>query len=155
MHITHTFRHSSTTMAFSVFFSRLRQSSSKSINRFIQTSIHHKPQSQTLINTIPTTSTSNNNNNQSWLTRLLPILLTVSGGSLALQSPSLCDAPNLHERYFITFSLIWLGMKYECLCGCRGGRIGGKDSTEQVVKGDYKPVPPELLHQLKAICQVN
>ena len=38
--------------------------------------------------------------------------------------------------------------------GFRVGRIGGKDSTKYVVKGTYKPVPPELISELKAMCQV-
>nr|GFC36230.1 D-lactate dehydrogenase [cytochrome], mitochondrial-like [Tanacetum cinerariifolium] len=36
-----------------------------------------------------------------------------------------------------------------------GVRIGGKDSTEHVVKGTYKPIPSELISELKAICQDN
>lgn len=36
----------------------------------------------------------------------------------------------------------------------RGLPIGGKGSTEFVVKGYHKEVPKELIHELKAICQV-
>ncbi|PWA80685.1 FAD-linked oxidases family protein [Artemisia annua] len=119
-------------MTYSSLLSRLR-SSSKPIrfikNTFIQTK--HTPiidNSNILINS---------NKKESWLTSLLPIVVAVSGGSLAFQmqkNQSLCDAPNLQER---------------------GVRIGGKDSTEHVVKGTYKPVPPELINELKAICQDN
>ncbi|GKC21099.1 hypothetical protein Tco_1023249, partial [Tanacetum coccineum] len=59
-----------------------------------------------------------------------------SGGSFAFQlqnKPSLCDAPNLQERV---------------------KQIGGKDSIDHAVKGSYKAIAPELITQLKAICQV-
>ncbi|XP_076892244.1 D-lactate dehydrogenase [cytochrome], mitochondrial-like [Bidens hawaiensis] len=117
----------------STLLSRLR-SYSKSL-KFIQTSINHTPQSQSRI--LNTTFLINSNHRQSWNTCLLPIILAVSGGSLVFQfqkSPSLCDAPSLQES---------------------GVRIGGKGSTEHVVKGDYKPVPPELVDELKAICLDN
>ncbi|KAF5770283.1 putative oxidoreductase [Helianthus annuus] len=119
-------------MAFSGLLSRLRPSS-KPI-RFIHNFIKHTPKSQSPILDSTILNNHNNNNYQSWRTFLLPIIL---GGSLAIhfqKNPSLCDAPNLQET---------------------GGRIGGKDSTELVVKGSYKPVPSELIHELKAICQDN
>ncbi|XP_024980401.1 D-lactate dehydrogenase [cytochrome], mitochondrial [Cynara cardunculus var. scolymus] len=123
-------------MAFSNWFSRLR--SSYKPNKFIQNSfIHskHTPQSRSLENTV--IINSNNSNKQSWRSFLLPIVLAVSGGSFAFhlqKNASLCDAPNHQERV---------------------GRIGGKDSTKYVVKGTYKPVPSELIRELKAICQDN
>ena len=36
----------------------------------------------------------------------------------------------------------------------RGVSIGGKGSTEFVVKGSHKELPQELIDKLKAICQV-
>lgn len=39
-------------------------------------------------------------------------------------------------------------------CVVRGVRIGGKDSTDYVVKGSHKKVPEELIDELKAICEV-
>ena len=36
----------------------------------------------------------------------------------------------------------------------RGVSIGGKGSTEFVVKGSHKELPQELIDELKAICQV-
>lgn len=35
-----------------------------------------------------------------------------------------------------------------------GASFGGKGSTDYVVKGSHKKVPQELIHELKAICQV-
>lgn len=40
------------------------------------------------------------------------------------------------------------------LLGFRGVSVGGKGSTEFVVKGSHKDIPRELLDELKAICQV-
>jgi len=37
---------------------------------------------------------------------------------------------------------------------CRDITVGGKDSTEAVVKGEYKQVPKELISQLKTILEV-
>ncbi|KAJ9540493.1 hypothetical protein OSB04_026999 [Centaurea solstitialis] len=113
------------------FFSRLRSSSYK-LNKFIQNT---HPQSRTTLHSSSINS-NNNKNNQSWRSFLLPVVLAVSGGSFALQLhkyPSLCDDdPNHHQQ-----------------------TIGGKDSTKYVVKGTYKPVPPDLITELKAICQDN
>ncbi|XP_023751426.1 D-lactate dehydrogenase [cytochrome], mitochondrial isoform X1 [Lactuca sativa] len=129
-------------MAFFTWLSRARSSCkpSKFFQNFFVQSNHtarfqFQSQSRILENTIIVNSS--NSNKQSWRTYLLPIVLAISGGSLALQlqkNPSLCDSPNLQER---------------------SGRIGGKDSTERVVKGSYKPVPPELITELKTICQDN
>ncbi|XP_071707655.1 D-lactate dehydrogenase [cytochrome], mitochondrial-like [Rutidosis leptorrhynchoides] len=125
-------------MAFSNLLFRFR-SSSKPIkliqNSFIYSKQTAQFQSQSRI--LEKTISTNTKNNQSWMSYLLPIVIVVSGGSLALQLPknlSQCDAPDLQERDV---------------------RIGGKDSTEHVVKGSYKPVPPELITELKAICQDN
>jgi len=37
----------------------------------------------------------------------------------------------------------------------RGVNIGGKGSTQFVVKGSHKEFPQELLEELKIICQVR
>ncbi|GJX67088.1 D-lactate dehydrogenase [cytochrome], mitochondrial isoform X1 [Tanacetum coccineum] len=119
-------------MTYFSLLSRLR-SSSKPI-RFIKNTFTQTKHTPIIDNT---TILINSNKKQSWLTSLLPIVVAVSGGSLAFQmqkNHSLCDAPNLQQR---------------------GVRIGGKDSTEHVVKGTYKPVPSELINELKAICQDN
>eukprot|EP00257_Ricinus_communis_P018973 XP_015577821.1 D-lactate dehydrogenase [cytochrome], mitochondrial isoform X2 [Ricinus communis] len=65
---------------------------------------------------------------------LLPftVAATVSAGSLAFYFQpqlSLCDASNLDSR------------------------IGGKNSTDFVVKGTHKKVPQQLIDELKAICR--
>ncbi|XVF55934.1 hypothetical protein PTKIN_Ptkin06aG0075600 [Pterospermum kingtungense] len=69
---------------------------------------------------------------------LLPLALAVSAGSLAFQSqdirPSLCEPTSLDSRKV---------------------SVGGKASTEFVVKGIHKEVPQELIDDLKAICQDN
>ncbi|XP_047157548.1 D-lactate dehydrogenase [cytochrome], mitochondrial-like [Vigna umbellata] len=66
-------------------------------------------------------------------TSLLPFALALSAGSLALHphfSPSFCDSD-------------------------RGVNVGGKGSTQYVVKGSQKEFPRELLEELKIICQEN
>ncbi|CAN1277911.1 D-lactate dehydrogenase [cytochrome], mitochondrial [Linum perenne] len=72
-----------------------------------------------------------------WSTSLLPMSVAlVSAASIAAQpQPSLCDhhASNFDDS----------------------PRIGGKDSTEFVVKGSHKQVPQQLLNELQAICQDN
>lgn len=95
-------------MAFFTWLSRARSSCkpSKFFQNFFVQSNHtarfqFQSQSRILENTIIVNSS--NSNKQSWRTYLLPIVLAISGGSLALQlqkNPSLCDSPNLQERYF-------------------------------------------------------
>ncbi|KAL0308222.1 UNVERIFIED_CONTAM: D-lactate dehydrogenase [cytochrome], mitochondrial [Sesamum radiatum] len=75
----------------------------------------------------------------SWPGPLLPLALAVSAGSLAFRSCddnglSYCQAPNFDQT---------------------SKRIGGKDSTNYLVKGSYKKVPQELIDELKAICKEN
>ncbi|XVE61341.1 hypothetical protein DITRI_Ditri06bG0031700 [Diplodiscus trichospermus] len=74
----------------------------------------------------------------SWSCSLLPLALAVSAGSLAFQSqniqPSHCEPTNQDSGKV---------------------SIGGKASTEFVVKGIHQEVPPELIDDLKAICQDN
>ncbi|XVE96218.1 hypothetical protein REPUB_Repub02eG0202800 [Reevesia pubescens] len=126
-------------MAFSFWLSRLRSCSMKSsfCNAFRVSSYVHKFQ-------FSTTTSQNNLADKtqtqffSWSSSLLPLALAVSAGSLAFQSQniqsSLCEPTNLDSRKV---------------------RIGGKASTEFVVKGIHKEVPQQLLDELKAICQDN
>ncbi|CAI0402433.1 unnamed protein product [Linum tenue] len=69
-----------------------------------------------------------------WPASLVPLSVAlISAGSLAAQpQPSLCDHDSNLENH---------------------PRIGGKGSTDFVVKGSHKQVPKELLDELKAICQ--
>ncbi|KAK1287928.1 hypothetical protein QJS10_CPB19g01268 [Acorus calamus] len=70
---------------------------------------------------------------------ILPLAVAASAGfgiALDLQSdPAACDSG--HE-----------GSE-------SGGRVGGKDSTELVVRGLHKEVPRELIEELKAVCETN
>ncbi|KDP21933.1 hypothetical protein JCGZ_03071 [Jatropha curcas] len=69
-----------------------------------------------------------------WSSSLLPLTLAATAGSLAFHfqsEPSYCDASNLDSR------------------------IGGKSSTEFLVRGSHKKVPQELIDELRAICQDN
>ncbi|KAL3642767.1 hypothetical protein CASFOL_013582 [Castilleja foliolosa] len=75
----------------------------------------------------------------SWAASLLPLALAVSAGSIVFESghsngPSYCQAPNLDRT---------------------GKSIGGKGSTDYVVKGSHKKVPQVLIEKLKAICKEN
>lgn len=124
-------------MAFSSWFARLR-SSSKPIYSSLRNSIFNKhSRSITILNEAVSSDQRQSPRILSWASSLLPMALAVSAGSLALQSQqnlSLCDAPNLDQT---------------------GVRIGGKDSTDYVVKGSHKKVPEELIDELKAICEDN
>jgi D-lactate dehydrogenase (cytochrome) len=97
----------------------------------------HNPQ----FNVIAEQVVTNSNDKQkalSWLSSLLPMAFAVSVGSFTLQShrnPSLCHSNTLGDQ--------------------RDVRIGGKGSTEYVVKGSHEKVPQELIQELKAICQDN
>ncbi|XP_050244502.1 D-lactate dehydrogenase [cytochrome], mitochondrial isoform X2 [Quercus robur] len=124
-------------MAFSYWLSRLRSSSKSFFYSNLQTSHFHNlktPKPHT------TTPIFHSHTSKNPLLALLPAALAVSlsAGSLALQSqsnPSFCDASNLDSA--------------------RGVSIGGKGSTEFVVKGSHKELPQELIDELKAICQDN
>ncbi|KAI5679698.1 hypothetical protein M9H77_00925 [Catharanthus roseus] len=124
-------------MAFSSWFARLR-SSSKPIYSSLRNSIFNKhSRSITILNEAVSSDQRQSPRILSWANSLLPMALAVSAGSLALQSQqnlSLCDSPNLDQT---------------------GVRIGGKDSTDYVVKGSHKKVPEELIDELKAICEDN
>ncbi|XP_010519987.1 PREDICTED: D-lactate dehydrogenase [cytochrome], mitochondrial isoform X2 [Tarenaya hassleriana] len=74
-----------------------------------------------------------------WSSSLLPVAIAVSAASIAFQSqtqPSLCESSASGSN-------------------SRGMTVGGKDSTEFVVKGDLKEVSQELIAELKAILQDN
>ncbi|KAK9986540.1 hypothetical protein SO802_031491 [Lithocarpus litseifolius] len=124
-------------MAFSYWLSRLRSSSKSFFYSNLQTSNFHNlktPKPHT------TTPIFHSHTSKNPLLALLPAVLagSLSVGSLALQSqsnPSFCDASNLDSA--------------------RGVSIGGKGSTEFVVKGSHKELSQELIDELKAICQDN
>lgn len=123
-------------MAFSSFFSRLR-SCSKPICRNLRTSNFQRPHIPSSLTEPVTCSRKGQGTIPSWVASLIPLALAVSAGSLALQSqnyPSLClnDAP---------------------LSDPKSGKNGGKGSTDYVVKGSLRKVPPELIEELKGICQ--
>ncbi|KAM4079332.1 hypothetical protein ACJW30_09G108300 [Castanea mollissima] len=124
-------------MAFSYWLSRLRSSSKSFFYSNLQTSHFHNLKTPKPHTTTPIFHSHTSNNPS---LALLPAALAVSlsAGSLALQSqsnPSFCDASNLDSA--------------------RGVSIGGKGSTEFVVKGSHKELPQELIDELKAICRDN
>ncbi|KAL5135593.1 D-lactate dehydrogenase [cytochrome], mitochondrial [Glycine soja] len=90
---------------------------------------------RTLHKNAPSTIFNNHGTRKNaWPTSLLPLALAVSAGSLALQphfNPSFCDTDD------------------------RGVGVGGKGSTQYVVKGSQKEFPRELLQDLKIVCQDN
>ncbi|KAJ1390674.1 FAD-binding, type 2 [Sesbania bispinosa] len=113
------------------WFSRFRSSSKHLLNRTLHTFTPHKnaPATTNVFNSHRTT--------KPWSSSMLPLALAVSAGALALQphfDPSLCDASD---------------------ADIRGVSIGGKGSTQYVVKGSQKELPQELLEELKTICQDN
>ncbi|XP_049372945.1 D-lactate dehydrogenase [cytochrome], mitochondrial isoform X2 [Solanum verrucosum] len=125
-------------MAFSSLFSRLR-SCSKPICRNLRTSNFQRPHIPSSLTEPVTCSRKGQGTIPSWVASLIPLALAVSAGSLALQSqnyPSRClnDAP---------------------LSDLKSVKTGGKGSTDYVVKGSLRKVPPELIEELKGICQDN
>ncbi|TYI65322.1 hypothetical protein E1A91_D09G149300v1 [Gossypium mustelinum] len=128
-------------MGFSFWLARLRSCSNKSAfsNAFRDSFYHYKSQLNTCQKNLPSTIAEKTNSHAfSWSSCLLPLAFAVSAGSLTFQShnnhPSLCEPSNLDSRKVT---------------------IGGKASTEFVVKGTHKEVPQELIDELKAICQDN
>ncbi|KAK8554090.1 hypothetical protein V6N13_073008 [Hibiscus sabdariffa] len=128
-------------MAFSHWLARLRSCSKKSAfsNAFCDYFYHNKFQFSTCPNNLPSTIAEKTRTRFfSWSSSLLPLAFAVSAGSLAFRSqniqPSLCEPTNLDSRI---------------------ATIGGKASTEFVVKGIHKQIPQELIDELKAICQDN
>ncbi|XP_015577820.2 D-lactate dehydrogenase [cytochrome], mitochondrial isoform X1 [Ricinus communis] len=112
-------------MAFASWLSRLRSASKTSYGNVASAYFHNiRPQSTTTAKT-------------PFLLLPFTVAATVSAGSLAFYFQpqlSLCDASNLDSRV-------------DCF------RIGGKNSTDFVVKGTHKKVPQQLIDELKAICR--
>ncbi|EOY09668.1 FAD-linked oxidases family protein isoform 3 [Theobroma cacao] len=130
-------------MAFSFWLARLRllSCSKKSAvpNASRQSSYLDKFQFSGSQKNVPSTTAEKTKTQFfSWSSSLLPLALAVSAGSLAFQAqntqPSLCEPTNIDSRKV---------------------SIGGKTSTEFVVKGIHKDVPQELIDELMAICQDN
>lgn len=72
-----------------------------------------------------------------WSSSLFPLAIAASATSFAylnLSNPSISESSSALDSRDIT--------------------VGGKDSTEAVVKGEYKQVPKELISQLKTILEV-
>ncbi|GLT88389.1 hypothetical protein SLE2022_064160 [Rubroshorea leprosula] len=123
-------------MAFSSWIARLRSCSKSNFVNALRSSSHLQ-KSQLGPQNAPTAAVVNaGRTDGSYSLRsssLLPLGLAASLGLLAFQTqsqPSLCEDS-------------W------------GMSIGGKGSTEFVVKGSYKEVPQELIDELKTICQDN
>ncbi|KAL8526962.1 hypothetical protein ACS0TY_015996 [Phlomoides rotata] len=132
-------------MAFSSWISRLRSSSKPFYFKFctkFRDSFSHSngaPLSTTLGSEAMASERVRKPFLSYWEGALLPMTLAVSAGSLALHSYnsngcSYCEAPNIDQS---------------------GKRIGGKDSTDYIVKGTQKKVPHELIEELKVICKDN
>ncbi|PIN08495.1 D-lactate dehydrogenase (cytochrome) [Handroanthus impetiginosus] len=128
-------------MAFSSWFSRLR-SSSQSIYTKLRNSYSYN-RSTALSRSFAGEVVGSEHNGKPFVScrgsSLLPLALAVSAGSLVFQSchnnsPSNCQAPNLDQT---------------------GKSIGGKGSTDYMVKGSHKNVPQELIEELKVICKEN
>ncbi|XP_039004236.1 D-lactate dehydrogenase [cytochrome], mitochondrial [Hibiscus syriacus] len=128
-------------MAYSYWLARLRYCSKKSSfsNAFRDSFYHNKFQSSTRHYNLPSTIPERTKTRFfSWSSSFLPLAFALSAGSFAFQSqniqPSLCEPPDLDSGKVT---------------------IGGKASTEFVVKGIHKQIPQELIDELKAICQDN
>ncbi|XP_058003315.1 uncharacterized protein LOC110647800 [Hevea brasiliensis] len=69
---------------------------------------------------------------------------SISNLSLLFVTPliSILDGNNITGRFFVAILYFW------------HTSIGGKGSTEFVVKGSHKNVPQELIDELRVICQV-
>nr|GLL36496.1 D-lactate dehydrogenase [cytochrome], mitochondrial [Ipomoea trifida] len=125
------------------WLSRLRSSSRFTYNAFKNSFSHRQRQSvqSSLLREGIIITSENPHSFFSWIPSLLPLALALSAGSLALHSQtnhnhsfSLSEAPNVIDSSV---------------------KIGGKSSTDYVVKGSYKEVPQELIDELKEICQDN
>lgn len=122
-------------MAFTCWVSRLRSSYSKTITDLRTSFFHHLRTrgAKTTAITSPYHFSKQNPFRFTCSNSLLPITLA---GSLAIHfqsPPPLCDAS----------------------LDSPSREIGGKGSTEFVVKGSHKHLPQELIEELKAICQDN
>ncbi|KFK25052.1 d-lactate dehydrogenase [Arabis alpina] len=121
-------------MAFSSLFTRSRLSS-RTISVLLRPTttrqLHSTPK--------PTVMSPENTRRNWWTTSsLLPFAIATSATSFALLNQSY---PSISESSSASDS--------------GGVTIGGKDSTEPVVKGDYKQVPKELIDELKTILEDN
>ncbi|XP_059646536.1 D-lactate dehydrogenase [cytochrome], mitochondrial [Cornus florida] len=122
-------------MAFSSWFSRLR-SSSKPVYNNLRHSFFYKHRTHSNIREVLNPD-KKHAPILSWASSLVPVAFAVYAGSLALETqnnPSFCDASNLDHREV---------------------SIGGKGSTDYLVRGSHKDVPQELIDDLMAICPEN
>lgn len=122
-----------------LWLSRFRSSTSKySFYRYRtlhNTHLKNSPTSSNLLNSHTTTK-----KNPCWS---IPLFLALSAGSLSLQPhshPSFSDSPLTHT---------------DTDTDTRDVSLGGKGSTQYVVKGSQKEFPQELLEELKIICEDN
>ncbi|XP_059310487.1 D-lactate dehydrogenase [cytochrome], mitochondrial isoform X3 [Lycium ferocissimum] len=113
-------------MAFSSLLSRLRSCSKPFCNN-LRTSIIQRPHNPSSL--IEPVICSRNGKTPLWFASLIPLAFAVSAGSLSLNDASLSDPKSV--------------------------KIGGKGSTDYAVKGSRREVPPELIEELKGICQEN
>ncbi|XP_042498596.1 D-lactate dehydrogenase [cytochrome], mitochondrial-like isoform X1 [Macadamia integrifolia] len=123
-------------MAFASWFSRF-SSSSRNIYKIIQSSsVHHIRTHSTC--TVEAFNSGGTKPVRSWSSSLIPLAVALSAGSIVFdieRNPSLCDAVGVDDY--------------------RGGTVGGKDSTDLLVKGSRKDAPQELMDELKTICGGN
>lgn len=159
------FSFNSLSMAFSSWLTRSRLSS-RTISAFL------RPTSRQLHSTAKPTGESSvispekgHRRFPNWLTSsLLPLAIAASATSFALldqSHPSISESSSsaLDSR-FVDFINCLFNLKSRKVFKivsfslCRGITIGGKDSTETVVKGEYKQVPKELIDELKTILEV-
>ncbi|KAJ4979802.1 hypothetical protein NE237_010582 [Protea cynaroides] len=120
-------------MAFSSWFSRF-SSYSRNIYRIIQSSSVHQFRTQSMY-AAEALNSGGTKPVFSWSSSLIPLAVTLSAGSIVFdfgRNPSMCDAAGVDDY--------------------RGGTVGGKYSTDLVVKGYRKDVPEELIDELRAIC---
>lgn len=123
-------------MTCSSLFSRLR-SSSKPICSNLRTSIFQRSQIPSSLTEPVIFSSKGQGKITSWAASLIPLAFALSAGSLALQSHTHClnnDAS---------------------LSDPKSVKTGGKGSTDYAVKGSLRKVPPQLIEELKGICQDN
>ncbi|KAL2463972.1 D-lactate dehydrogenase [cytochrome] [Forsythia ovata] len=125
-------------MALSSWLSRLR-SSSKPIYSNYKNSFLRKQNTLLSRTLIVGSENSKKQFQSSWSNPLLLMAMAASACSLSVQlqnneGPTFCDAPNTNQI---------------------GKSIGGKGSTDYLVKGSHRKVPQQLIDELKAICQDN
>nr|XP_016493074.1 PREDICTED: D-lactate dehydrogenase [cytochrome], mitochondrial-like [Nicotiana tabacum] len=123
-------------MSFSSLFTRLRSCSKPICNNLQRTSIFQRPQIRSSSLTESVICSRKTPSNNSWIASLIPLAFAVSAGSLALHSHSLC-------------------LSDASLFDPKNVKIGGKDSTDYAVKGYHREIPPQLIEELKGICQDN